>query len=137
MRVFVEEIVDHPAVAYDHSMPFSAETLGDNEALDALRQLRRIRECANPGGKFAVRLASYCALPRDCEEREMLLTAYGRRTLCLPPDLALLVQDFVEQDSYEGRLRRATDPPWERSVPSAPWNPDDPDLPWFLRKFAR
>ena len=136
MRVSIGEILDHPAVAYDHSIPSSTETLGDNEALDALRQLRLCRESAqqnfSPGGW----LHSFEDLPRGCDEQEMPYTALSLRTACLPLDLSLLVQDFVWQDRYDGRRRLPTDPPRARSVPNPPWNPDDPDLPWFLKKLG-
>ncbi len=133
MRVSIGEIVDHPAVTYDHSTSSSTETLGDNEALDALRQLRLRRESAkqnfSPGGW----LHSFADLPRGSDEWDMLLTAYGLRTACLPPDLSCFVQSFVEQDHYDGRRRLPTDPTYVASEPNVPFDPGDYDFPWFMR----
>jgi len=81
------------------------DVFGDNEALDALRQLRLAREkikratsAVGDDSSSIGWLNSFAKLPMQSEEREMLLVAYGLRTLYLPEDLALLVQTFVEKD---------------------------------------
>lgn len=99
----VEQIVKHPAVSRVYANGPKIELLTDNIALQALCRLRRMRGNA----KRAIQNAredvmatgyttSVAAMPRQSLERECLLTAYGRRTVDLPADLAELVQTAVE-----------------------------------------
>jgi hypothetical protein len=99
----VEQIVKHPAVSRVYSNACKIELLTDNLSLQALCRLRRMRG----NSKRAIQNAkedvlatgfttSVAAMPRTSLERECLLTAYGRRTLDLPSDLAELVQAAVE-----------------------------------------
>ncbi len=102
MRIRIDRILDHPSVLAE---PGDKDLFGENEALDALRQLRMLGQEARqaaPGqpdhGARNRWLPAFGHLAFDRQEREMLLTAYALRTRFLPLDLALLLETFVEQD---------------------------------------